>query len=139
MDYGDTYSDSAKPLQSQSADVVAINVANREVAGRNSTEADPAVNRERQGNLKIVSAEAGKVEAQAQGGLFRQPDKVSPRAALNPATGLIACEIKHPLSAIVANAHAARRWLQRPDANLAEALAALDRIVRDSARIDEMI
>ena len=48
-------------------------------------------------------------------------------------------EIKHPLSAIVANAAAARRWLSRTDPNFHEALAALDRIVKESTRIDQAI
>jgi His Kinase A (phospho-acceptor) domain len=48
-------------------------------------------------------------------------------------------EIKHPLSAIMTNADAARRWLRRTDPNFQEALAALDRIVRESARIDQTI
>lgn len=48
-------------------------------------------------------------------------------------------EVRHPLSAIVANANAAQHWLNRPNPDLAEALAALARIVRDGARIDEMI
>jgi ABC-type transporter Mla subunit MlaD len=48
-------------------------------------------------------------------------------------------EIRHPLSAIVANADAARRWLRRTDPNFHEALAALDRIVKESARIDDAI
>ena len=48
-------------------------------------------------------------------------------------------EIKHPLSAIVANADAARRWLSRREPNFHEAIAALDRIVKESARIDRAI
>lgn len=48
-------------------------------------------------------------------------------------------EIKHPLSAIVANADAARRWLGRTDPNFHEAFAALDRIVKESIRIDQTI
>ncbi len=48
-------------------------------------------------------------------------------------------EIKHPLSAIVANADAARRWLSRADPNFHEAFAALDRIVKESIRIDQTI
>lgn len=50
----------------------------------------------------------------------------------------ISYEIKRPLAAIGANASAARRWLQRPDPDLAEALAILDRIVKDGARVDEL-
>lgn len=48
-------------------------------------------------------------------------------------------EIKHPLSAIVANADAARRWLNRREPNFHEAIAALDRIVKESARIDQTL
>ena len=48
-------------------------------------------------------------------------------------------EIKHPLSAIMANADAARRWLNRTNPNFYEAIAALDRIVRESIRIDDAI
>jgi len=48
-------------------------------------------------------------------------------------------DINHPLSAIITNAHAARRWLNRPDPNVAEAVAALERIVKDTARIDDII
>lgn len=48
-------------------------------------------------------------------------------------------EIKHPLSAIIANADAARRWLSRTEPNFDEAIAALDRIVRETVRIDEAI
>jgi hypothetical protein len=55
------------------------------------------------------------------------------------AAGAIACDIKHPLAAILANANAARRWLNGPDASLAEAMAALDQITRDVARIDAAV
>lgn len=48
-------------------------------------------------------------------------------------------EIRHPLSAIVANAEAAHRWLNRTNPNFDEALAALDRIVKESSRIDRAI
>jgi len=48
-------------------------------------------------------------------------------------------EIKHPLSAIVANADAARRWLSREEPNFHEAIAALERIVKESTRIDQTI
>jgi hypothetical protein len=55
------------------------------------------------------------------------------------AASAIAGEIKHPLAAILVNANAARRWLNGPDASVAEAIAALDRIVKDVARIDAAI
>ena len=39
----------------------------------------------------------------------------------------------------MANADAARRWLNRTNPNFYEAIAALDRIVRESIRIDDAI
>lgn len=48
-------------------------------------------------------------------------------------------EMRHPLTAIVANADAARHWLSRKDPNFHEAIAALDRIVKDSSRIEQAI
>lgn len=62
-----------------------------------------------------------------------EEDKPAGRAA---AAGAIACDLKHPLTAILANANAARRWLNGPDANPAEAITALGRIAKDVARID---
>jgi PAS domain S-box-containing protein len=54
-------------------------------------------------------------------------------------TASIAHELKQPLGAIAANAGAGLRWLKRADPNLAEAEAALHRIMRDSERVDEVI
>ena len=56
-----------------------------------------------------------------------------------PAAAVIACDIKHPLAAILANANAARRWLNGPDASLAEAITALDQIATDVTRIDAAV
>lgn len=65
----------------------------------------------------------------------QQSDRNKPvKAACAP--GVVACEIKHPLTAILANASAARRWLNGPDVDTAEAMMALDRIASDVARID---
>jgi hypothetical protein len=69
-------------------------------------------------------------------GQEREQDKFAKRAV---AAGAIARDIKHPLTAILANATAARRWLNGPDANLAETMTALDRIVKDVARVDAAI
>jgi PAS domain S-box-containing protein len=54
-------------------------------------------------------------------------------------TASIAHEIKQPLGAIAANAQAGLRWLKRSEPNQAEAEAALERIVRDTARIDDIV
>lgn len=52
---------------------------------------------------------------------------------------LAAREIRHPLTAIAIYANAARRWIEAGGPNLAEALAALDRISKEVNRIDTMI
>jgi len=101
MGYGDSYSDSVRPLKRQRVNITGITAAVRKPPTRKPGAAAPAINQRRQRKLKN--------------------------------------EIRHPLSAIMANASAAQRWLNRPDPNFAEALAALDRIVRDGNRIDEMI
>ncbi|WP_052402501.1 sensor histidine kinase [Muricoccus aerilatus] len=54
-------------------------------------------------------------------------------------TALIAHEVNSPLAAIVGHAEACRRWLARPDPDLAEAREALDHVVRDSIRAREVV
>ena len=54
-------------------------------------------------------------------------------------TASIAHEIKQPLGAISANAQAGLRWLKRPEPNHAEAEAALERIVSETARMDDIV
>lgn len=63
------------------------------------------------------------------------PEQTTPAKSVSA----IACDIKHPLAAILANANAARRWLDGPDASLAEAITALDRITKDVARINAAV
>jgi signal transduction histidine kinase len=61
------------------------------------------------------------------------------RAAMDEMTASIAHEVNQPLAAIVANANAARRWLDRPEPDLGEARAALERIAGDGLRAAEVI
>lgn len=51
----------------------------------------------------------------------------------------VAHEVNQPLTAILANAKAARRWLARPEPDLPEAMAALDGIVQASERAGQVI
>jgi PAS domain S-box-containing protein len=51
----------------------------------------------------------------------------------------IAHEINQPLTAIVTNANACQRWLDRAVPNVAEARSAVERIVRDGTRAGEVI
>lgn len=72
---------------------------------------------------------SGDIARSKTGGTIVQPQAIEDRVA----------EIKHPLSAIIANADAARRWLSRREPNFQEAIAALDRIVNESVRIDQAL
>jgi PAS domain S-box-containing protein len=63
----------------------------------------------------------------------------SRQTAFGEMTASIAHEIKQPLGAIVANAQAGLRWLKRSEPNHAEAEAALERIVNETARMDDIV
>ena len=54
-------------------------------------------------------------------------------------TGSIAHEIKQPIAAIVANANAGLRWLERTNPDVDETRAVLQAIVRDGHRVDGVI
>jgi len=51
----------------------------------------------------------------------------------------VAHEVNQPLTAIAANAHAARRWLARAEPDIGEAQASLDGIVQASLRAGQVI
>lgn len=51
----------------------------------------------------------------------------------------IAHEIKQPLAAILLQAGAARRWLERPEPDLAKALEALEQIASAGKRADDIV
>jgi signal transduction histidine kinase len=76
-----------------------------------------------------------KREISAQAELSR----VSRLTAMGAMTASIAHEIKQPLAAIVANCNAGLRWLARPEPDVHEALKALQRIVGDGHRTEEVI
>lgn len=69
----------------------------------------------------------------------RELARVSRQTAMGAMTASIAHEIKQPLAAIVMNANVGLRWLDRPDLDLAELRAALEQIVRDGHRTNEVI
>jgi C4-dicarboxylate-specific signal transduction histidine kinase len=64
---------------------------------------------------------------------------VSRVTAMGELTASIAHEVNQPLAAVVANASACVHWLDATPANLAEARAAAQRIVRDGKRASEVI
>jgi C4-dicarboxylate-specific signal transduction histidine kinase len=51
----------------------------------------------------------------------------------------IAHEVNQPLAAVVANGHACLRWLSTPTPNVAKALEAAERIVRDGKEAGEVV
>jgi signal transduction histidine kinase len=62
-----------------------------------------------------------------------------PEPTVVAATAAIAHEVKQPLAAMVMSANAGLRWLKRAEPNLDEVQAALERIVRDGHRANEVI
>ena len=60
-------------------------------------------------------------------------------ATLGELTASIAHEVNQPLGAVVANGHAALRWLNRPVANTAEAELALRRMIDEATRASDII
>ena len=65
--------------------------------------------------------------------------RVTQKMAIGEMSASIAHEIKQPLAAIASNASAGLRWLARATPNLDKVRAALDRIVTDSHRANEVI
>ncbi len=60
-------------------------------------------------------------------------------ATLGELMASIAHEVNQPLAAIVANGNAALRWLRRTEPDVAEAQAAIDRMVGEGRRASEII
>lgn len=69
----------------------------------------------------------------------RELAHVAGRATVAAMSAGIAHEIRQPLNAMVTNAAAALRWLDRSDPNLAEARHSLRRIVADGHRTSDVI
>lgn len=65
--------------------------------------------------------------------------RVTQRMAMGEMTATIVHEITQPLTAIVSNANAGLRWLERASPNLDEVHAALAGIVNDIHRVSEVI
>ncbi len=60
-------------------------------------------------------------------------------ASLGELTASIAHEVNQPLTGIIANAHAAQRWLSREPPELAEVSESLQRLARDGKRAGEVV
>lgn len=79
---------------------------------------------------------------QAEEALFRaqtQLAHVTRLTSLGEMAASIAHEVNQPLTAITSSGEACRRWLQRPEPDLKEALDSLDRIVANGCRASEVI
>ena len=60
-------------------------------------------------------------------------------AAVGEMTGSIAHEVNQPLAAVVANGHACLRWLSASPPNVAKAIEAAERIVKDGKDAGEVV
>src|ERR1700722_435960 len=79
---------------------------------------------------------------QAQDALLETRTELARVARMNQVvamTGSIAHEIKQPIAAIVANAKAGLRWLERTNPDVDETRAVLQAIVRDGHRVDDVV
>jgi PAS domain S-box-containing protein len=79
---------------------------------------------------------------QAQDALLETRTELARVARMNQLvamTGSIAHEIKQPIAAIVANAKAGLRWLERTNPDVDETRAVLQAIVRDGHRVDGVV
>src|SRR5262245_26511268 len=65
--------------------------------------------------------------------------RVSRLATMGAMVASIAHEIRQPLAALVANSHAATRWLEKEEPNFEEARTALASIAQDGHRANEVI
>src|SRR5262245_9421520 len=65
--------------------------------------------------------------------------RVSRLATMGAMVASIAHEIRQPLAALVANSHAATRWLEKEEPNFEEARTALTSIAQDGHRANEVI
>lgn len=65
--------------------------------------------------------------------------RVSRLTTMGELVASIAHEVNQPLAAIVANSHAALRWLERPEPNIQEVVAALQRAHRDATHAGNVI
>jgi C4-dicarboxylate-specific signal transduction histidine kinase len=72
-------------------------------------------------------------------GSHRELAHVSRQTTMGAMTASIAHEVSQPLAAIVANANAGLRWLERAEPDVDEARAALRRIVSQGHRTSEII
>lgn len=78
----------------------------------------------------------------AESALHRARDQlahVTRVASLGEMTASIAHEVNQPLTGIIANAHAALRWLSRQPPDVPEATEALQRLARDGKRAGEVV
>jgi PAS domain S-box-containing protein len=69
----------------------------------------------------------------------RELARVSRQTTMGAMTASIAHEVSQPLGAIVTNANAALRWLERPEPDVGEIRLALQRIVSEGHRTSEVI
>ena len=71
--------------------------------------------------------------------MARQHERESRAMSLEAMSAAIEHEVRQPLSAISANAGAARRWMEHSPPNVSEAREALSDIAAESARASEML
>jgi C4-dicarboxylate-specific signal transduction histidine kinase len=89
--------------------------------------------------LALLSETLALYASLAQSIMRRRGDRHARQIAMDAMAAAIVHEIKQPLTAVLSNANAGRRWLKRATPDVNEAYSALDRIANSSQRMSEIV
>ena len=93
-----------------------------------------------QGRAQLRAAEAARAEAEEAARISRaELGRAARMMSIGEFASSIAHEVNQPVGAIMTNANAALRWLDKPTPDLGEVRSALQRIVRDADRTSAVI
>jgi len=126
------------PLKSSDGSVVGVNVVAEDITERTRTKAMLAASESALHESEIRFRELKDAENESREAR-RELAQVARRTTLAAMTAAIAHEMKQPLGAIVTNANAGLRWLDRSQPDLTEIRDALMHIAADGHRASDVI
>jgi PAS domain S-box-containing protein len=126
------------PLKSSDGSVVGVNVVAEDITERTRTKAMLAASESALRESEIRFRELKDAENESREAR-RELAQVARRTTLAAMTAAIAHELKQPLGAIVTNANAGLRWLDRSPPDLTEIRDALRHIAADGHRASDVI
>lgn len=126
------------PLKSSDGSVVGVNVVAEDITERTRTKAMLAASESALRDSEVRFRELKDAENESREAR-RELAQVARRTTLAAMTAAIAHEMKQPLGAIVTNANAGLRWLDRSPPDLTEIRDALMHIAADGHRASDVI